>query len=71
MTKKEVLNLELIKKLRCKKGITIERMSKILGYEVYQAYYYKEKGSRKMSAEDIAKIAYILKVPIEKLFLIK
>ncbi|MTD30193.1 helix-turn-helix transcriptional regulator [Planomicrobium sp. YIM 101495] len=68
MTGKEVVNLELIKELRIERGLSIEEMSKLLGYEGYQAYYYKEKGIRKMSAEDIAKIAYVLKTPIKKLF---
>ena len=43
-------------------------MSILLGYEGYQAYYYKERGIRNMSVEDIAKIAVILDVPIKKLF---
>lgn len=68
MGKREVVNLQLIRNLRIKKEITIEGMSLLLGYEGYQAYYYKEKGSRKMSAEDIGKIAYVLDVPIKDLF---
>ena len=68
MIKKEVVNLQLIRDLRTKKGISIEEMSLLLGYEGYQAYYYKEKGIRKMSAEDIGKIAYVLEVAIEDLF---
>lgn len=66
--KATVVNLELIRELRNKKGISIEKMSLLLGYEGYQAYYYKERGIRKMSAEDIAGIAKILKVPINMLF---
>lgn len=68
MVKKEVVNLNLIKELRVKKGFSIEEMATILGYEGYQAYYNKEKGIRKMSVEDIATISFILKVPIKKLF---
>ena len=68
MEKNEVINLEYIKEVRVSKGVSIEEMSKLLGYEGYQAYYYKEKGIRKMSAEDIGKIAHILKVPIKSLF---
>lgn len=63
-----VINLNLIKEVRNSKGYSIEEMSKLLGYEGYQAYYYKERGIRNMSVEDISKIATILKVPIEKLF---
>lgn len=68
MNKNVVINLIFIKEVRTSKGVTIEEMSKLLGYEGYQAYYYKEKGIRKMSAEDIGKIAHILKVPIDSLF---
>lgn len=66
--KVNVVNLELIRDLRTKKGIPIEEMSLSLGYEGYQAYYYKERGIRKMSAEDVAGIAKALKVPINTLF---
>lgn len=68
MDKNVVINLNLIKEVRTSIGVSIEEMSKLLGYEGYQAYYYKERGIRNMSVEDIAKIATILKVPIEKLF---
>lgn len=63
-----IVNLELIKTLRNQKNISIEEMSKLMGYKGYQGYYYKENGTRKMSAEDVAKISVILKVPISELF---
>lgn len=66
-----VVNLDLIKRLRIKKNISIEQMSKLMGYKGYQGYYYKENGSRKMSADDIAKISILLGVPINDLFLEK
>lgn len=68
MIKPLVVNLDLIKQLRNQKEISIEEMSKVMGYKGYQGYYYKESGSRKMSAEDIAKISLILSVPISELF---
>jgi putative transcriptional regulator len=43
-------------------------MSKVLGYDGYNAYYYKENGKRKISAEETAIIAKVLGVPIETLF---
>ena len=64
-----VVNLELIRNLRNDKEISVSEMSVMLGYEGYQAYYYKERGIRKMSAEDIAGIAKFLQVPINTLFL--
>lgn len=68
MIKSMVVNLEMIKQLRNKKDISIEQMSKFMGYKGYQGYYYKENGIRKMSADDIAKISVILAVPINELF---
>ncbi len=63
------VNLTYIKEMRLKKNYSIKEVSNLLGYEGYQAYYYKEKGTRKMSAEDIALIAAIFNVSIESLFL--
>lgn len=66
--KQMVVNLDLIKQLRNQKNISIEEMSKFMGYKGYQGYYYKENGVRKMSADDIARISVILAVPISELF---
>lgn len=63
-----IVNLELIQKLRKEKGISVEKMSLLLGFEGYQGYYYKERGTRKLTADEIAKIATILGVPIGSLF---
>ncbi|MFF5994828.1 helix-turn-helix domain-containing protein [Lysinibacillus sp. KU-BSD001] len=68
MKKPMVVNLDLIKQLRSQNDISIEEMSKIMGYKGYQGYYYKESGIRKMSADDIAKISVILNVSINELF---
>lgn len=68
MEKQLVVNLDLIKSLRTQKNISIEEMSKLMGYKGYQGYYYKENGSRKMSADDVAKISVLLEVPINELF---
>lgn len=68
MEKQLVVNLDLIKNLRMQKNISIEEMSKLMGYKGYQGYYYKENGARKMSADDIAKISILLDVPINELF---
>ncbi|KAA0560740.1 helix-turn-helix transcriptional regulator [Bacillus sp. CH30_1T] len=65
---RKLLNLEKIKTLRIKQNFTIDDMSRALGYEGYNAYYYKENGKRKISAEEIAIIAKVLNVPIEELF---
>ncbi|MER1958839.1 MAG: helix-turn-helix transcriptional regulator [Solibacillus sp.] len=62
------VNIELLKELRIQKGLSVEEMSKLMGFESYQGYYYKESGARKMGADDVAKAAEILEVPIQKLF---
>ena len=68
MVQAMVVNLDLIKRLRNEKDISVEQMSKLMGYKGYQGYYYKENGIRKMSADDIAKISAILSVSISELF---
>lgn len=68
MKKPKVVNLDLIRQLRSRNDISIEEMSKFMGYKGYQGYYYKESGIRKMSADDIAKISVILDVSINELF---
>lgn len=68
---KGYVNLDLLKELRIEKGYSVEEMSKMMGFESYQGYYYKESGARKMGADDIAKAAEILEVPIQMLFFVK
>lgn len=68
MKKENVINLKLIKEKRLEKDISIEDMSLKLGYEGYQAYYYKERGIRNMSVEDVAKISVVLGIPINMIF---
>ncbi|NOU68348.1 helix-turn-helix domain-containing protein [Paenibacillus sp. LMG 31461] len=62
------VNLEKIKKLRKLAGYSLEEMSKFLGYESTNGYYYLECGRGKISAESLAQIAHILKVDIKELF---
>lgn len=66
--KKIKVNTNYIKLLRKNKSISIEKMSLLMGYKGYQAYYYKENGIRKMNAEDIAMISQILEIPMEELY---
>ncbi|UXH44433.1 helix-turn-helix domain-containing protein [Rossellomorea vietnamensis] len=65
---RRLIDFEKIKSLRVNQNLTIDHMSKVLGYDGYNAYYYKENGKRKISAEEIAIIAKVLGVPIETLF---
>lgn len=62
------VNTERIKYLRKKKGISIEKMSSLMGYNSYQGYYKKEVGLRKFSANDISKICFILNIKYDDIF---
>ncbi|MED2785638.1 helix-turn-helix transcriptional regulator [Bacillus thuringiensis] len=62
------VDLNRIKNLRKKHKITLEEMSIILGYKSPNGYHYIEKGRIKFSAEALAQVANILKVPIDSLF---
>lgn len=68
MNQKSVINISLIKEKRLEKGFTTEEMSELLGYEGANAYFRKEKGNRKFSLDDVAKISSILKIPIQDIF---
>lgn len=62
------VNLKKIKDLRKEQQITLEEMSKILGYDSPNGYHYIEKGRSKFSAEALAQVADVLKVRIDSLF---
>ncbi|MED2984198.1 helix-turn-helix transcriptional regulator [Bacillus thuringiensis] len=62
------VNLKKIRDLRKEQKITLEEMSKILGYDSPNGYHYIEKGRSKFSAEALAQVADILKVTIDSLF---
>lgn len=62
------VDLEKIKYLRRKSGFSLDEMSKSLGYESPNGYYYLEVGRGKFSAEALAIVADILKTPIDSLF---
>ncbi|GEN83589.1 hypothetical protein SLU01_19010 [Sporosarcina luteola] len=68
MKKTNIVNIELIRNTRIKRGISTEEMSNLLGYEAPNAYFRKEKGDRKFSVEDIAKVSDLLDIPIQELF---
>lgn len=60
------INLQYIKKNRLEMGLSIEEMSKKLGYDSYQAYYRKENGQRKFNTYDLLKLSDIFQEPVEK-----
>lgn len=62
------VDLDRIKELRKKNRISIDEMSRRLGYESQNGYYYLEIGRNKFSAETLAMVAGILGVNINTLF---
>lgn len=64
----KVVNIELIKNTRMKRNISSEQMSKMMGYKGSNAYFRKENGDRRFSAEDLAKVSSILQIPIQDIF---
>ena len=69
MSQSKVVNIELIKSVRLKKGISTEQMAKKMGYKGGNEYFRKENGDRKFSVEDIMKVSMILEIPIQDIFL--
>ncbi|QNR07762.1 helix-turn-helix transcriptional regulator [Macrococcoides canis] len=62
------VNINKIKGVRESLGISIEEMSKRMGFASYQGYYKKEAGLRQFSATDVSKISVILDIPISDIF---
>jgi hypothetical protein len=64
---KKTVDLKKLKQLR-KARMSLEEMSRLLGYQSPNGYYYLEIGRTKITAEQLALIAQILHVDIEDLF---
>ena len=62
------VDLDKIKSLRKSKSITIEEMSRKLGYQSPNGYYYLETGKNKFPADSLAIVAKIINVDIRELF---
>lgn len=62
------VDLDKIKNLRKKANLSLDEMSKLLGYESPNGYYYLEIGRGKFPAETLAKVADIFGTPINTLF---
>ncbi|WP_414049828.1 helix-turn-helix transcriptional regulator [Macrococcus animalis] len=64
----QLVNVNKIKTVRENLGISIEEMSKRMGFASYQGYYKKEVGLRQFSATDISKISAILNLSYNDIF---
>ncbi|MEC1716661.1 helix-turn-helix domain-containing protein [Schinkia azotoformans] len=62
------VDIDKIKSLRISNGLSIEKMSTLLGYESPNGYYYLETGRNNFSAEKLAMVAGIFGLKIDELF---
>jgi transcriptional regulator with XRE-family HTH domain len=62
------VDIEKIKKVRKNSGISVEKMSELLGYDSLNGYYYLETGRIKFPADKLAIVSKILNIPMEELF---
>lgn len=62
------INLQKIRELRKKKGLTQTEISKALGYKSVQGYHYIEKGRSSIKADQLIIIASLLGVTVEDLY---
>jgi len=64
-----MIDLKKIKRLREEKGLSIEEISKHLGFKTYQGYYKLERGIRRIRVDHLIKLSKILNVDIKDLIL--
>lgn len=62
------VDLKKLKKLRIEMKLSHEAVSRILGFESRQAYFYKEKGKNRFSATEIKMLADFYKVSVDSLY---
>jgi len=63
------IDLEKMKRLRKSKKISLDAMSRRLGYKSPNGYYYKESGRCAIDAEELPVIAEILGVSTSELYI--
>lgn len=61
------LNLELLKELRKRKGLTQKCVAKALGFKTSVAYHYIEKGRCSLHAQHLSILAQLFDVPMDVL----
>lgn len=63
------INIEKIKEARVAKDISVKEMSEKLGYKSHVAYFRKEDGTRNFTTNDVYKVAKILDLKLDDIFL--
>lgn len=62
------INLNLIKRERTRKGLTMAYMATKLGLSGAEKYYRRENGTYKFQVNEIPILASVLNIPMEKIF---
>lgn len=65
----EQIDIDLIKKARIEKGLSVLEVSEALGYKSYVAYYRKEEGMRKFNTNDVLALSKLLDLDLKDIFL--
>lgn len=68
ITKAVKINLDFIKELREKRGITKSDMAKMMGFKTTEKYSRRENGEYNFQVDELPIMSFILKVPIKKFF---
>lgn len=61
------INVALMEDLRKEKGLSMSKISKMIGYKSEGAYQNKIKGRRKFNIKDLHNISIVLNVNLNKL----
>ncbi|KLR75303.1 hypothetical protein ABH20_01020 [Geobacillus sp. T6] len=62
------LNLEKIKELRKRKGLSQDDVAKMLGFKSVYPYHRKESGQQSFTAEELMMLSQIYNVPYKDFF---
>ena len=62
------VDLEYIRKIRIKKGYSLQRMVNLMGILDKTKYYRREIGEVNFKPEELPVIAIVLEIPLEKIF---
>ena len=68
--KKVKINLNLLKELRNKKKLSLNKISSEIGYKTPAGYWLIEKGQRKISIEILYRLSKLYQLEIEDLLII-
>lgn len=62
------VDLDYIKKIRIKKGYSLQKMVNLMGILDKTKYYRREMGEVNFKPEELPVIAIVLEIPLEKFF---